>query len=268
MTVTIVKGVTAVSGSAGGGGGSGTVTNIVTGAGLTGGPITNTGTISFVSIDPSSLWANVSTATAVPVITTLGAGLGFSGTTIINLSGGSAGITQISTGTGLTGGPVTSSGTVQFATIAAKSLWANVSNATLTPVVTTLGTGLAFSGSTLGLTANALIGSPGITFDGGGSVLTANTSGYVTMTYTGTFANWYLAADQSGSIVVDIKRLGTSIIGASGNAPTLASAQTGNAVISAWTSAGFSPADIIQFNVSSISTLTYCNLVFKANKTL
>jgi hypothetical protein len=50
----------------GGGGGGGTVTEIFTGTGLTGGPITGTGTISFAPIAANSLWANITGITAVP----------------------------------------------------------------------------------------------------------------------------------------------------------------------------------------------------------
>ena len=50
------------------GGGSGTVTSIATGTGLTGGPINTSGTISFAPIAANSLWANTSNSTAVPMV--------------------------------------------------------------------------------------------------------------------------------------------------------------------------------------------------------
>ena len=53
--------------------GAGTVTNIATGAGLTGGPITSTGTISFATIADGDVLANVSGATAAPGATTINA---------------------------------------------------------------------------------------------------------------------------------------------------------------------------------------------------
>lgn len=46
----------------------GTVTSISTGTGLTGGPITTAGTISFAPIAPFSLWANITSGTAVPTV--------------------------------------------------------------------------------------------------------------------------------------------------------------------------------------------------------
>jgi hypothetical protein len=54
-----------------GGGGGGSVTLVNTGTGLTGGPITTFGTISFASIAAHSLWANTTGSSAVPTITAL-----------------------------------------------------------------------------------------------------------------------------------------------------------------------------------------------------
>jgi len=50
--------------------GTGTVTNIATGTGLTGGPITATGTISFASIADGNVLANVSGGSAAPIANT------------------------------------------------------------------------------------------------------------------------------------------------------------------------------------------------------
>lgn len=68
-----------VRGMASGGGGGGTVTQVDTGTGLTGGPITNTGTISLANINTGEVLANLGTAAAAPsgellttVIDTLG----------------------------------------------------------------------------------------------------------------------------------------------------------------------------------------------------
>lgn len=47
---------------------SGTVTSVGSGTGLTGGPITSTGTLSFASIAAHSLWANVTGGAAVPTV--------------------------------------------------------------------------------------------------------------------------------------------------------------------------------------------------------
>lgn len=53
--------------------GSGSVTNVATGTGLTGGPITTTGTVSLATISTNALLANISGSTAAPTATTLSA---------------------------------------------------------------------------------------------------------------------------------------------------------------------------------------------------
>jgi hypothetical protein len=120
-------------------------------------------------------------------------------------------------------------------------------------------TGFQPAGSYLTAVTNSF----GITVDGSGSVVTTGSKGFVTVPYTCTITNWYLAADQSGSVVIDIKRSGTSIIGA-GNKPTLSSAISGNAAVSSWTSVAVTAGDILEFVVDSASTLTRVNLVIKA----
>jgi hypothetical protein len=67
----IANGVIGDSGSTcGSGSGSGTVTSIATGAGLTGGPITTTGTISLATIATARVLGNVTGSTAAPVAIT------------------------------------------------------------------------------------------------------------------------------------------------------------------------------------------------------
>lgn len=60
----------------------------------------------------------------------------YNGTTWVPVGGGSAGtVTQVNTGTGLTGGPITTVGTLSFESIAANSLWANLTGAPAVPAV-------------------------------------------------------------------------------------------------------------------------------------
>lgn len=94
-------------------GGSGTVTNVATGTGLTGGPITNAGTVSLA--DTAVTPGVYGDSTHVSQITvdqqgriTLGANVAIS----------SGGVTNVATGTGLTGGPITTTGTVSLANTA------------------------------------------------------------------------------------------------------------------------------------------------------
>jgi hypothetical protein len=113
--------------------------------------------------------------------------------------------------------------------------------------------------------ANGNVGVFGITIDGGGSAPSTGSKGFVTIPFNCTIKNWYLAADVSGSCVIDVKRSGASIVGA-GNKPTLTSAISGNAAVASWTSVAVTSGDIIEFNLNSVSTLTRVNLVIKVTK--
>jgi hypothetical protein len=115
------------------------------------------------------------------------------------------------------------------------------------------------------VSSNIKVASFGITIDGGGSSPSTGSKGFITIPYAGTITNWYLAADTSGSCVIDLKRSGTSIVGG-GNKPTLSAAQFGNAAVSGWTSTAISAGDIIEFNLNSVSTLTRVNLVSQVAK--
>ena len=98
--------------------GLGTVTSVATGAGLTGGPITGSGTI---SIPPKGITNALLANSAITV--TPGAGLSGGGTvglggtiTLTNTAPSLGGtVTSVATGTGLTGGPITKGGTISIA---------------------------------------------------------------------------------------------------------------------------------------------------------
>src|SRR5262245_25272896 len=87
----------------------GTVTSVGTGSGLTGGPITTTGTI---SVNPAQVQSRVTgtcpTGSAIQAVDQSG--------TVTGQSVGNGTVTSISTGSGLTGGPITTSGTIGIAT--------------------------------------------------------------------------------------------------------------------------------------------------------
>lgn len=113
--------------------------------------------------------------------------------------------------------------------------------------------------------ASASIGSFGVTLDGGGGIISTGSKGFVTIPYACTITKWFLSANVSGSIVMDIKRDGVSIIGA-GNKPTLSSTISGNAVVSGWTSVAVAEGDIIEWYVDSAATLTNVSLTIKITK--
>lgn len=105
--------ITFASGQTFPGTGSGTVTSVGTGAGLTGGPITSSGTISIPS-------AGVTNAMLANNSVTITAGSGLSGggkvalggTVTISNAGGT--VTSVGTGAGLAGGPITTTGTISI----------------------------------------------------------------------------------------------------------------------------------------------------------
>ena len=88
----------------------GTVTSVGTGAGLSGGPITSSGTISISATGVAP--ATYGDATHVAQVAVNAQGQVTSAANIAITGGGS--VTSIATGTGLTGGPITSSGTVSI----------------------------------------------------------------------------------------------------------------------------------------------------------
>ena len=88
--------------------GSSGVTNIITGTGLTGGPITTTGTISLSN-------TGVTAGSYNPASITVDAQGRITAASVASA------VTSISTGTGLTGGPITSTGTIALAPVTPSS---------------------------------------------------------------------------------------------------------------------------------------------------
>lgn len=150
---------------------TGTVTSVATGTGLTGGTITTTGTISLASVSDQRVLANISGGSAAPIPNTLtaiiDACIGSTQGDILyrNASGwvvlapstsgfflqtqgaaanpqwaaGNAGtVTSVATNNGLTGGTITTTGTLGLASVADGSILANISGGSTFPSANTL----------------------------------------------------------------------------------------------------------------------------------
>lgn len=182
-------------------------------------------------------------------------------------------------------------GTVTSVSVAATPSWltGTVATATSTPAIT-----LA---ATSGLTANQFLATPngstgalalrammaadlptsaksgvvGITMDGGGSVLTTGSKGYLQCPFDCTITGWTLIADQSGSAQVTVKKSTysgfptTSSIVASAQ-PSLSSAQKNTGTtLTGWTTS-VTAGDIFEFNLDSVTTCTRLILELQITK--
>jgi trimeric autotransporter adhesin len=173
----------------GGGSGGGTVTSVSTGAGLTGGPITTTGTISIPA-------AGVTNAMLANPSITVKAGSGLSGggtvalggtVTLTNTASGGT-VTSVATGAGLTGGPVTTTGTISIpAAGVTNSMLANPS-ITVVPGSGLSGGGTVALGGTVTLSSSLSGTTDGIAYFSGATNLTstaAPTNGQILVGSTG-----------------------------------------------------------------------------------
>ena len=217
--------------------GMGTVTNVVTGTGLTGGPITTTGTISLANTAVTAgSYGNASTVAvltvnaqgqltaasnsaiaigvaavsgAVPNTVNVIAGTNLTGggaltgnVTINNPYNGT--VTNVATGTGLTGGPITSTGTVSLANTAVTA--GSYGNASTVGSFTVDAQGrlTSASNSTISISVSAVSGAVPNTVNviagtglTGGGALTGN----VTLSVTANSVNQKVAVQNNGVAV-------------------------------------------------------------------
>lgn len=112
----------------------------------------------------------------------------------------------------------------------------------------------------------------GVVVDGGGSAITTGSKGYRVIPYPCRIKEWVVVADQSGSVVVDVKRsdydtFPTFTTIAPTNKPTLSSAQKNrsNASLPDWSS--LNAGDVIEFVVDSAATVQKLTVFLKVSRT-
>lgn len=185
---------------------------------------------------------------------------------------GSGTVTSVATSTGIIGGTITTTGTLQIdSSIVPKwddTLSTNrklvtptylnslsmVNSITATsPLSVTAATGAV----TISIASSSQARNFGAYFTNPYGVLTTNLTVTVIATQTQTITGWYVCGDVSGSITLGLTDNGSDMIGA-GNAPLLSSAQTNNASVSGWTSTTITAGHKYKFTISGISSVTSC----------
>ena len=193
-----------------GGGGNGTVTNVATGTGLTGGPITTTGTISLANTAVSA--GTYGDANNVPQIVVDAQGrITSAGNVAIYTAGG---VTNVATGTGLTGGPITTTGTISLANTAVSAGSYGSANVVATFTVDAQGRLTAASNATISLQNSNLANSSvtlgnttltlGSTVTNVGNLTLANANLSGSTASTATFATSSLPLVPEGYITIQI----------------------------------------------------------------
>jgi len=141
--------------------GTGTVTSITAGTGLSGGTITGSGTISMPNVGTAATYGS---ATQVPVFTTDAEGRVTSVTNTTISAGGTGTVTTVNTTPGqLTGGPITTTGTLGLATAGTAGTYGS---ATQVPVFTTDAYGRVTSVTNTTITGPTYSGGTGINITG------------------------------------------------------------------------------------------------------
>jgi len=112
----------------------------------------------------------------------------------------------------------------------------------------------------------------GITIDGGGSVITTGSKGYISIPYSCIINSNTIVANATGDIVIDIKKstysgFPTTASICAAAKPTLAAAQKStDSTLTGWTTT-INSGDIIEFVVDSAATITKATLTLGVIKT-
>lgn len=183
--------------------GAGNVTEVDTGVGLVGGPITTTGTISYAPIAASSLWANTNTFAAVPAVTPLTTFL-LSANNLFDLTDAATARTNLflSADVGLSGQVLTSNGTLTPPTWQAAEGSGTVNFGTQNQMAWYATTGNVISGL-----ATSAVGAPG--------VLVTNSTGQPLISSNGQIPGTLIANNANpgniGEFIADVVMAGSAV---------------------------------------------------------
>jgi len=187
------------------------------------------------------------------------------GTGLAYFQGGDIGTPSAGVGTNLTG------------TAAGLTAGNVTTNANLTGPVTSTGNATAIANNAILVAmAEAKIKHSvlGITIDGGGSTITTGIKGSLEIPYDCTITSATLAADASGSIVIDVWKdtyanypptVADTITAAAKPTITTATKST-DATLTGWTTT-LAKGDILRFNVDSVDTHKLVTLTLQVTKT-
>lgn len=255
--------------------GAGSVTSVATGAGLTGGPITKSGTISIPSAGvTNSMLANSS------ITVQAGSGLSGGGTVAlggtVTLTGTGGTVTSVGSGTGLKGGPITSSGTLTLDTSYTDGRYLQLSGGALSGGLS--GTTAGFTGSITA--AGALLPSTGTATSSKGfnsNPLDSLASSFSSKTQSAISQDFRWQAEPTGNNTSNPSGTLNLLFGSNGNSPaetglsigsngqiTFASGQTfpgagGGTVTSVGTGAGLTGGPITTSGTISIPSAGVTN---------
>tara|TARA_R110000868_G_scaffold13848_5_gene64392 strand:+ start:1083 stop:4121 length:3039 start_codon:yes stop_codon:yes gene_type:complete len=130
---------------------------------------------------------------------------------------------------------------------------------------TSVATTAYVQGEIAGLSGGPSTGSFGVTVDGGGTVLTAGSKGFVIVPFACTITGWSIVADQAGSVAFGVEKAADGVIPTvsiiASAAPTLTSSQiTRSSTLTGWTTSVVAN-DVIEFLVSGTpATITRATL--------
>lgn len=154
----------------------------------------NAGDFVIDTTDGNELWYCATSGTATTATWTLSAG------------GSGSGVTSITAGTGLSGGTITTTGTIALAAMPADTILANATAGSATPTAVTIGSLLTFTGGVLNA-VNQLANPVPLASGGTGSAITSappggiffvNSTGMGTTYLTPTTPGWALLSGQNG----------------------------------------------------------------------